>query len=567
MALLDVRDFGAAGDGVTDDTDAIQAAIDATPGEATVVNIPAGDFRIGSGLGLSIGRGDIEIAGAGGAATTLRLLDAARKSGFAIPVPWGVSLTSDNVPADVLIRDLTLDGNHNPHPEGGTGDYFGILLQQAAGITLRRVRLRRWQTDGMTASNGLLAVSGLLVEDCRVDDCGRSGIHIGFAESWTIRRTRVSGTPSQFWCPDATPCSAAHSIDVEVEGAVVDAYVTGGVIEDCLLHRAVCNTSSNGVALQAAYGDLDHVVIRRNVICGHQVAVDNTYNPAKVIHFVDVQDNWISSLPYPDQQTSGFPIHFQGSEDMTATGNVINDVSGGNISNYGAFYLEYAKRVTVTGNVVRMSTFVSPGSVGLAWVRDGCDTVAIEGNSYQTPGDVEVIVEDDPPLNPCLAVTSSGNTALDPAAWDRTQPTCSFALAADSVIDAPTDIVVTASDAGSGIDRVFFFIDGIPSGHSDAAPHTFAFDPADHPAGEHELSAMAVDGQATLGDEVFLTVQVQEAATTTYGLLRESGDGLLREQGDALLREYTAETTTPTARILFINSPAGGILMYSQGGA
>ena len=58
---------------------------------------------------------------------------------------------------------------------------------------------------------------------------------------------------------------------------------------------------------------------------------------------------------------------------------------------------------------------------------------------------------------------------------------------------APT---VTATDQGVGIARVWFFVDGVPAGHSDSAPCTFTVNPADRPSGPHTLSAMAVDAYA-----------------------------------------------------------------------
>ena len=50
--VVDVRhpDYGAVGDGVTDDSAAIQAAIDAIPSTGGVVVFPAGNYHVDTGL-------------------------------------------------------------------------------------------------------------------------------------------------------------------------------------------------------------------------------------------------------------------------------------------------------------------------------------------------------------------------------------------------------------------------------------------------------------------------------------------------------------------------------------
>ena len=65
--VANVLDFGAVADGVTDNTEAFQAAIDATSGGA--LEIPAGDWLIDGDL--TITHGDIVLRGAGAGVTNL----------------------------------------------------------------------------------------------------------------------------------------------------------------------------------------------------------------------------------------------------------------------------------------------------------------------------------------------------------------------------------------------------------------------------------------------------------------------------------------------------------------
>src|SRR4249919_2288766 len=53
-AALDVRDFGAKGDGTRDDTAAINAAIQALPAEGGTVFVPAGRYLIDAGRSINL---------------------------------------------------------------------------------------------------------------------------------------------------------------------------------------------------------------------------------------------------------------------------------------------------------------------------------------------------------------------------------------------------------------------------------------------------------------------------------------------------------------------------------
>src|SRR3972149_4011481 len=74
---VNVKSYGAVGDGVTDDTAAIQAAIDAvtTAGGGTVY-VPSGTYIIGSTLTLPLYPTPITLRGSG-SATILKLKDSA----------------------------------------------------------------------------------------------------------------------------------------------------------------------------------------------------------------------------------------------------------------------------------------------------------------------------------------------------------------------------------------------------------------------------------------------------------------------------------------------------------
>ena len=112
----DVKAFGAVGDGKTDDTRALQAALDdaAANGGGAVI-VPAGTYSTRT---LTIGTA-VHLIGAGMEATVLRLgaetnNDLIRTRGF-------TALTGSNRPEGPFnwsVRDLTLDGNRARNTRG-----------------------------------------------------------------------------------------------------------------------------------------------------------------------------------------------------------------------------------------------------------------------------------------------------------------------------------------------------------------------------------------------------------------------------------------------------------------
>ncbi|GGM05584.1 glycoside hydrolase family 55 protein [Dactylosporangium sucinum] len=117
-AAFNVRDFGAAGDGKADDTEKLQAAIDAARETGGIVLLPPGTYLTRR---LTL-HSRIHLRGSGGDATVLKLWPAANTA--ILESPGFDKLTgTDSADGTTLfsVRDLTLDGNKDQNPNGGYG--------------------------------------------------------------------------------------------------------------------------------------------------------------------------------------------------------------------------------------------------------------------------------------------------------------------------------------------------------------------------------------------------------------------------------------------------------------
>ncbi|WJN60294.1 glycosyl hydrolase family 28-related protein [Pseudomonas sp. SO81] len=171
--VFDAKAYGALGDGVADDTAAIQAAIDAafTAGGG-VVYLPEGVYRI-SGDGTGAGNcltmhSQVDMIGAGMGSTVLKLVD-----GSALPLLGMIGSPTGEVLQGVGISDLSLDGNRG----NSSGEVNGWhLAASTAGISgnlsIERVEVRDVSGSGFRVDG---QTSHLLIKESVAHGNGQDG--------------------------------------------------------------------------------------------------------------------------------------------------------------------------------------------------------------------------------------------------------------------------------------------------------------------------------------------------------------------------------------------------------
>ena len=138
-ARIDVRDHGAKGDGIHDDTAAFQAAVDALPAAGGTVNVAAGDYLIDPTRSVRL-RSRMRLALAPGA--TLRARPNAE--------PKANVLRGEGL-QDVEISGGRIVGERDSHL-GTTGEWgHGIRLRACQRVTVRDLQISRCWGDGISA--------------------------------------------------------------------------------------------------------------------------------------------------------------------------------------------------------------------------------------------------------------------------------------------------------------------------------------------------------------------------------------------------------------------------------
>lgn len=157
--VVNVKDFGARGDGVTDDTAAINAAISAAGAAGGgLVFIPPGVYALSNSNPLAaswdnyraiyVGANDVHLLGAGIGATVLRLLNGANCHA----IKFGQRVDGAVTVSNCSVRNVEIDGNRSNQTTPGETD-------------------NHW--DGINVSSGCQRVT---LSDLHVRDCAYYGI-------------------------------------------------------------------------------------------------------------------------------------------------------------------------------------------------------------------------------------------------------------------------------------------------------------------------------------------------------------------------------------------------------
>lgn len=202
FSVLNVRDFGAVGDGVADDTAAIQAALDAATqaGQPGDVFFPAGGYKITSTLrvvpndthwNLMAQWGPVRLVGNGSAASVLL---SAVTDGPAIDArsqgPDDYGLVGLKLERLGLIGPMTDDWNTNDASQGLVLGWANEGLFQYAG---HEIMLQDCDISGFTKAIGATNVWGFTADNCTFHSNRLHALAFNCTHSVNLRNVSVYG--------------------------------------------------------------------------------------------------------------------------------------------------------------------------------------------------------------------------------------------------------------------------------------------------------------------------------------------------------------------------------------
>ena len=378
--VVSVKDFGAVGDGVTDDTAAIQAAILAVGNGA--VFFPNGVYLISETLEIT--RNSVSLVGSGRAAATIRI------SGDITGVHFHPLAASDDTPKSSCgILNL-----HINHADGNTTSP-AILLTQQQGFTMQNVSVGNHQRclriEGGNQSNyGFLnfsssgntasSVSGGGVVEIDEYLSSQSGT---YHPAWTSNFSNfiIGGAKKTNHAIKIKSCDGLH-----FSNAYIGNTTTTHVYIDEGANTAITSALFSNIYCDGVSGTTTHGVV---VPTGTQ---SSTYLQFNQVHINSVDYGFlllaemgsvkITNCSLSDVARTGIYADDTGTSDseLIISDTVMTNVASGDDVNNAGIFLKNIRHAVLNGNIINA---IGTNATGLL-VAGTINQIAGTGNHYKS---------------------------------------------------------------------------------------------------------------------------------------------------------------------------------------
>jgi len=279
-----VKDFGAIGDGIADDTAAIQAAINATVG---VLWFPTGTYRVNTRLLIT--HSNISLVGDGIDATKIHhyyeqvKVTAATKNNGSTTGPGGVpapayeqsmslfgfkNAAGNTVQLEnINFSDMTLEYKgtwhlNDPADSHGGGALSGIHAFNVDNLTVTRVKIKKFNWAGFTNKwfdDPLLTnySTNIVLRECILTENHYANVHLYFSDQVVIEACEITEAgPNLNRVADGSMTSAEYYLLRGLTGyGFATTGLSGNVVQNVRIDNCSVMTSNrNGIDMHSGYG-------------------------------------------------------------------------------------------------------------------------------------------------------------------------------------------------------------------------------------------------------------------------------------------------------------------------
>lgn len=386
-APVNVRDFGAVGNGIADDTQAIQNAVNAA-GEGGVVYAPAGKYYINNSNGILLSHDNFMFYG-DGPATQILVSPVSQKRGFTIASDVATSNPA-SVVSNVTIENLYINGMADDGSATVNEFSHAINARKCSKVLIKNIQCINVRGDGVFIGYG--------AENVTVDSCYlESTIVTGSTKNYRQGIAVLSGR--DIVITNNVVIGWLLGIDLECD----DNQISFGYdfIENITIKgNIVKNCSSEGIGvltpLVSSAINVRNISIEGNVLDNiSETAIDVSGNASSTSFFdISISDNVVQT----SSTFKGIEINYV--RDSLISGNVLHD-----IDDYGIHVSTECSDIAIIGNSIR-----NKQNFGISVTNTTSTTrekFVVASNFVRTSGNFAGIF-----ANGCVEVTMSANTIV-----------------------------------------------------------------------------------------------------------------------------------------------------------
>lgn len=314
--------FGAKGDGITDDTEAINSALNCSG----VISFSTKTYLVDASIFLNV------------------------KSNSVINLNWAtIKVIPNNLPRhyafnvenveNVVIQNGVVIGERDEHT-GDEGEWgFGIRIQNSKNVSVRNVTIKDFWGDGICLGG---VNKDIIIEKCQISNCRRQGISICGAENIIVANcyiANINGTDPQS-CIDVEPNDGETAKNVLIIGNVFESPVST-CMKSCqkkdgtriIENLIITKNTFIGTAEYAVYIIGHSAIIEGNIFHGVYSTDVLSFKRAE---FCKVKNNYLSNCE------TGHIIYLENSPNIEIAENTINNTSCKYLLyNKGSSYLKF----------------------------------------------------------------------------------------------------------------------------------------------------------------------------------------------------------------------------------
>jgi hypothetical protein len=352
-----VKNFGAVGDGVTDDTDAVQQTIDSRK----LVYIPTGIYLIRSELHMR--EGSLLFGDGHDKSVLLKGIHSSHYD------PW--FMLNARGADDVLVRDLGMNGNRLDINKGGllavnreiNGD-----VASSSNFLVENCRFYKWNPTITPQAALFLNVNALTIERC-VFVPANENVQLGTDSYISIT---------------SDGCSKVSVRNNRMEASFTDPISVFIELYRCSKTVVDGNTFRGARFLRADEGNLDELTVSRNVC----IVTDSAIDVSGSCGDLSVTGNSFRTITDNDDTSELVRVNGTCTNALLNANNFARSTPSR--SNYSLLYFgPYTESLSLVGNTFRMAAIndgieiVSPFEVAFVRINDLCQQFVVANNVFR----------------------------------------------------------------------------------------------------------------------------------------------------------------------------------------